>query len=134
MTRRVCLLNLWLLILGAFGAFDVLASTVPQPVYVPLVRQSAPAVAEHIPPPGVVCFMQQGTTSRYDPRTSLLVINCESSKGKGQVVWTVTPAGPVLLLEHAQAGSGSLNSEDGAIWLTVLSDENSVWRYLVPTP
>jgi hypothetical protein len=50
------------------------------------------------------------------------------------VVWTVTPDGPVLLLDHAQAGSGSLNIEDGAVWLTVLSNENSVWRYLVPTP
>jgi hypothetical protein len=128
-TRRIILLNLWLAIAGAFGAFDVLASTV-QPAYLPLVRQAAQAPGTVYPPGGRKCLLQTGSSAVVDPRTGQWVYSCEMKNSHGFSVFTKD----AILLEHVATGSGSLAVIDGAVFAVAVREDGGLQIVFVPTP
>jgi hypothetical protein len=125
--RRIVLLNLWLAIAGAFGAFDVLASTV-QPAYLPLVRQAAQAPGTVYPPGGRKCLLQTGSSAVVDPRTGQWAYSCEGKAGSGFMIWS----GDTMLLEHVAMGSGSLAVIDGSVFAVACREDGGLEVVEVP--
>jgi hypothetical protein len=111
------------------GAASALQSA-PQPVYVPLVRQTAVAPGTVYPPGGRRCLLQTGSSAVVDPRTGQWVYSCEGKNGANFMVWT----GDTMLLEHVATGSGSLTVIDGAVFAVAVREDGGLQVVEVPTP
>lgn len=113
-----------------FAVASFAQSALQGPLYLPVLHGAAVRTTGVIVPPhGLVCLLQQGTTRVIDPRTDLEVYSCEATNGHGQIVFTHDR----LLMDHVATGSGSLSVTDGKVYIIAVQEDGTLIVREVPT-